>query len=98
MNRCTNTFLSVFGLRAGTQLNFRGLHFSSNVPKFWFTTTSGMRRVDHLCWNSLERNNQTQTIIHSTRTVLPEILKTPGMEPLSQCFLSDVLEKGVQTA
>lgn len=45
VNRCTNTFLSAFGLRAGTQLNFRGLHFSSNVPKFWFTTTSGMRRT-----------------------------------------------------
>lgn len=63
VNRCTNTFLSVFGLRAGTQLNFRGLHFSSNVPKFCFTTTSGMWKVDHLFWNSLERKNQMQTII-----------------------------------
>lgn len=59
---CTNTFLSVFGLRAGTQLNFRGLHFSSNVPKFWFAATSGMCRVDHSFWNSLERKNEMQTI------------------------------------
>lgn len=63
VNRCTNTFLSAFGLRAGTQLNFRGLHFSSNVPKFWFTTTSGMWRVDHSFWNSLERKNEMQAII-----------------------------------
>lgn len=63
VNCCTNTFLSVFGLRAGTQLHFRGLNFSSSVPKFWFTTTSGMCRVDHLFWNSLERKNEMQTII-----------------------------------
>lgn len=56
-------FLSVFGLRAGTQLHFRGLNFSSSVPKFWFTTTSGMCRVDHSFWNSLERKNEMQTII-----------------------------------
>lgn len=63
VNRCTNTFLSEFGLRAGTQLNHRGLNFSSDVPKFWFATTSGMWRVDHSLWNSLERKTEMQTIM-----------------------------------
>lgn len=63
MNHHTNTFLSVFGLRTGTRLNRGGLNFSSDVPKFWFTTTSGMWRVDHSCWNSLERKNEMQTIV-----------------------------------
>lgn len=63
VNRCTNTFLSVFSWRAGTRLNFRGLNFRSNVPKFWFTTTSGICRVARSFWNSLERKNEMWTII-----------------------------------
>ena len=55
---------------AGTQLNFRGLHFHSNVPKFWFTTTSGMWGVAHSLWNSLERKTEKWTVITLNKSCL----------------------------
>ena len=55
---------------AGTQLNFRGLHFHSNVPKLWFTTTSGMWGVAHSLWNSLERKTEKRTVITFNKSCL----------------------------